>query len=376
MTDDGSAQVSRRGVLFGSAAAVLVPGVAARLAAGLGTGAAAGLAAAPAAARSATPAAREIPAHPLPVPDTVSPEMEPVVGADLPANWSYVPDGAEAWRKMQQASTEGAGPILDEIRQKLGVTVTQREIAGVPCFVSMPNTLPERNRGRMLMHLHGGGYVLFPGLVGAGEGMMMAGYGGFPVVSVDYRMSPDHPFPAPLEDAIAVWTALLAEHDPKRMAIFGTSAGGGLTLATALQARAKGLALPAAMGLGSPWVDLEQRGDSVFANAMVDNALVSWIGWVGAAARLYAGANDIRDPLIAPIYGDFAGLPPAIVTSGTRDLFLSDAVRTHRKLRQAGIEAALQVFEAQSHAQFLTPFAPETEDAFGEIAAFFDRHLA
>lgn len=376
MTDDGSAQVSRRGVLFGSAAAVLVPGVAARLAAGLGTGAAAGLAAAPAAARSGTPAAREIPAHPLPVPDTVSPEMEPVVGADLPANWSYVPDGAEAWRKMQQASTEGAGPILDEIREKLGVTVTQREIAGVPCFVSMPNTLPERNRGRMLMHLHGGGYVLFPGLIGAGEGMMMAGYGGFPVVSVDYRMSPDHPFPAPLEDAIAVWTALLAEHDAERMAIFGTSAGGGLTLATALQARAKGLALPAAMGLGSPWVDLEQRGDSVFANAMVDNALVSWIGWVGAAARLYAGANDIRDPLIAPIYGDFAGLPPAIVTSGTRDLFLSDAVRTHRKLRQAGIEAALQVFEAQSHAQFLTPFAPETEDAFGEIAAFFDRHLA
>lgn len=376
MTDDGSAQVSRRGVLFGSAAAVLVPGVAARLAAGLGTGAAAGLAAAPAAARSGTPAAREIPAHPLPVPDTVSPEMEPVVGADLPANWSYVPDGAEAWRKMQQASTEGAGPILDEIREKLGVTVTQREIAGVPCFVSMPNTLPERNRGRMLMHLHGGGYVLFPGLIGAGEGMMMAGYGGFPVVSVDYRMSPDHPFPAPLEDAIAVWTALLAEHDAERMAIFGTSAGGGLTLATALQARAKGLALPAAMGLGSPWVDLEQRGDFVFANAMVDNALVSWIGWVGAAARLYAGANDIRDPLIAPIYGDFAGLPPAIVTSGTRDLFLSDAVRTHRKLRQAGIEAALQVFEAQSHAQFLTPFAPETEDAFGEIAAFFDRHLA
>ena len=376
MTDDGSAQVSRRGVLFGSAAAVLVPGVAARMAAGLTTGAAAGLAAAPAAARSGTPTAREIPAHPLPLPDTVSAEMEPVVGADLPANWSYVPDSAEAWRKMQQASTEGAGPILEEIQQKLGVTVTPREIAGVPCFVSMPNTLIERNRDRMLMHLHGGGYVLFPGLVGAGEGMMMAGYGEFPVVSVDYRMSPDHPFPAPLEDAIAVWTALLAEHDPKRMAIFGTSAGGGLTLATALQARAKGLALPAAMGLGSPWVDLEQRGDSVFANAMVDNALVSWVGWVGAAATLYAGANDIRDPLISPIYGDFAGLPPAIVTSGTRDLFLSDAVRTHRKLRKAGIEAALQVFEAQSHAQFLTPFAPETEDAFGEIAAFFHRHLA
>ena len=376
MTDDSPTKVSRRGVLFGSAAAVLVPGVAARIASGLGASATVGLAAVPAAARNASPAPREVPAHPLPVPDTVSAEMEPVVAADLPANWSYVPDSAAAWRQMQQASTEGAGPILDDIRLKLGVTVQPRRIGGVPCFVSMPNDLPEANRNRMLMHLHGGGYVLFPGLVGAGEGMMMAGYGRFPVVSVDYRMAPDHPVPAPLDDAMAVWTALLAEHAADRMAIFGTSAGGGLTLATVLRARAEGLALPAAMGLGSPWVDLEQRGDSVFANAMLDNALVSWTGWVGAAAALYAGTHDIRDPLISPIHGDFAGLPPAIVTSGTRDLFLSDAVRSHRKLRRAGIEAALQVFEAQSHAQFLTPFAPETEEAFGEIAAFFDRHVA
>ncbi len=355
--------MSRRGVLIGSAAAFLVPAL------GLGAGA-------PVLARTGTPGVRDIPARPLPVPDTVSPAMTPVVAADLPPGWATVPESPAAWRAMAAASAEGAGPVLDAIQARLGVTVTRRQIGGVPCFVSMPNDLPEANRNRMLMHLHGGGYVLFPGLVGAGEGMMMAGYGGFPVVSVDYRMAPDHPFPAPLDDAIAVWTALLAEHDPTRMAIFGTSAGGGLTLATALRARAGGLALPAAMGLGSPWVDLEQRGDSVFANAMVDNALVSWTGWVGAAATLYAGTNDIRNPLISPIHGDFAGLPPAIVTSGTRDLLLSDAVRTHRKLRQAGIEAALQVFEAQSHAQFLTPFAPETEEAFGEIAAFFDRHLA
>jgi acetyl esterase/lipase len=160
------------------------------------------------------------------------------------------------------------------------------------------------------------------------------------------------------------------------MAIFGTSAGGGLTLATVLRARAEGTPLPAAIGPGSPWSDLTGDGDSAAANEFVDNVLVSNTGWAGAAGRLYAGSYDVRDPLISPIFGDFTGFPPAILTTGTRDLFLSDTVRTHRKLRQSGVEAYLQVFEAQSHAQFLTPFIDETEEAFGEIARFFDAHLA
>ncbi len=112
------------------------------------------------------------------------------------------------------------------------------------------------------------------------------------------------------------------------------------------------------------------------ANAFVDNALVSRSGWVGGAVSLYAGEHDRRDPMLSPIFGDFAGFPPAILTSGTRDLILSDTVRTHRKLRQARVKAALQIFEGESHAQFLTPFVPETEEAFGEIARFFDEYLA
>jgi acetyl esterase/lipase len=103
---------------------------------------------------------------------------------------------------------------------------------------------------------------------------------------------------------------------------------------------------------------------------------VSNTGWIGGAAPLYAGGRDLRDPLISPIYGDFRGLPPAILTSGTRDLLLSDTVRAHRKLQQAGVPAALQIFEAMSHAQFLEPGVPETTEAFGEIGAFFDQHLA
>jgi acetyl esterase/lipase len=136
------------------------------------------------------------------------------------------------------------------------------------------------------------------------------------------------------------------------------------------------LPLPAAIAPGTPWVDLTGDGDSIHANAFVDNVIVTSTGWVGAAAKLYAAGHDLRDPLLSPIFGDFNGFPPAILTSGTRDLFLSDTVRAHRKLRNAGVKAILQVFEAQSHTQFLTPFVPETEEALGEIARFFDAHLA
>jgi acetyl esterase/lipase len=206
--------------------------------------------------------------------------------------------------------------------------------------------------------------------------MMMDGYGRFRVISVDYRMSPDFPFPAPLDDATAVWRALVQQNDPRRMAIFGSSAGGALTLSLLLRAKAEGLPLPAAIAPGTPWADLAALGDTIAANAFVDNVLVSNTGWAGAAARLYAAGRDLSDPLLSPIHGDFRGFPPAILTSGTRDLLLSDTVRVHRNLRRAGVEAALQVFEGQSHAQFLASFVPETEEAFGEIAGFLGRHLA
>ncbi len=354
---------SRRGLMFGSAALLFAPMLLTQAGAAL--------------ARTAAPiGAREIPAHLLPVPDTVSEAMRAVVGAPLPAGWDKVPANAAEWRALAKASGEGAGPVLAMIREKLGVKLETATIGGVPVFISTPDPLPAANRDRLLVHFHGGGYALFPGEVGAGEGMMMAGYGRFRVVSVDYRMAPDFPFPAALDDAIAVWKALLAEHEPRRMAMFGTSAGGGLTLATVMRARAEGLPLPAAIAPGSPWVDLAGAGDTIHANQFTDNSLVSFDGWVGAAARIYAGKESLANPLISPIHGDFTGLPPAILTSGTRDLLLSDTVRTHRRLRQAGIDAALQVFEAQSHAQFLTPFTPETEEAFGEIAAFLGRHLA
>ncbi len=319
---------------------------------------------------------RALPARALPVPNTVSPALQAVIAAPYPPGWDVVPQTAAAWKALAAQSAASVAPQIADIRQRLGISVEPSEIAGVKVFVVTPSDLPPQNSDRLLVHLHGGGYVLFPGEAGAGEAMLMAAYGRFRIISVDYRMAPDFPFPAALDDAMAVWQALLKDHDPRRMGIFGTSAGGGLTLAVILRAQALGLPLPAAIAPGAPWVDLTGAGDSLMANAYVDNVLVTNTGWAGAAATLYAGGHDLRDPLVSPIYGDLRGCPPAILTSGTRDLFLSDTVRAHRKLRQAGVDAALQVFEGQSHAQYLSPFVPETQEALDEIGQFLAARLA
>jgi acetyl esterase/lipase len=118
------------------------------------------------------------------------------------------------------------------------------------------------------------------------------------------------------------------------MAIFGTSTGGGMTLAMILRAKQENLPLPAAIAPGTPWSDLTETGDTYKTNEWLDNVLVSYDGYLVHAAKLYANGSDMKDPQLSPIYGDFTGVPPAILTSGTRDLFLSLTVLTHRKLRR------------------------------------------
>jgi acetyl esterase/lipase len=160
------------------------------------------------------------------------------------------------------------------------------------------------------------------------------------------------------------------------MAIFGTSTGGAMTLAMVLRARDEKLPKPAAIAPGTPWSDIDKLGDTYASNEWVDNVLVTWDGWLGRAAKLYANGTDLKTPYISPIYGDFKGFPPTILTSGTRDLFLSNTVRTHRKLRRAGVIADLNVYEGQSHAQYQFNInVPETREAFTDIAKFFDRYL-
>ena len=232
------------------------------------------------------------------------------------------------------------------------------------------------NRSRVFLHFHGGAYVLNPGEAGTREGILMAGFGRGKVISVDYRTAPDHPYPAALDDCVAVYRELLNSVPAKNIGVVGTSTGGGLALALVLRAKQEGLPLPGALAPGSPWSDLTKTGDTFYTNDLVDNFQVSYDGYLADAAKVYANGRDLKDPMLSPIYGDLSGFPPTILTSGTRDLFLSLTVRTHRKLRQAGVIAELQVFEAISHAQYsVNAGAPETKEAFEEIARFFDAHL-
>jgi acetyl esterase/lipase len=143
-----------------------------------------------------------------------------------------------------------------------------------------------------------------------------------------------------------------------------------------LRAKKENLALPAAIGSGTPMSDLTNAGDSFHTNAMLDNILVAPNSGCDAGARMYANGHDLKDPMLSPVYGDMTGFPPTILTTGTRDLLLSSTVRVHRKLRQAGVEAVLQVYEGQSHAHYMRDAsAPESREAFEEIARFFDKHL-
>jgi acetyl esterase/lipase len=175
---------------------------------------------------------------------------------------------------------------------------------------------------------------------------------------------------------VAVWGKLARTVNPANLAVFGSSSGGNLSLALIERAKQEGLPLPAAIAAGSLAADLTKTGDSLFTNEFVDNVWVSYSRMQEASHLLYANGRDLKDPMLSPVYGDFHGFLPAILLSGTRDLFLSTTVRVHRRLRQAGVEAQLVVFEGQSHTQYLIdPSAPETRDAFEEIAAFFDSHL-
>jgi epsilon-lactone hydrolase len=342
---------------------------------GLAAIAALGLAAAPAAGAQGL-APREVPAKSLPVPATVSPQMQKIIAAPLRAGWDTIPQTPEAWQASVKANAAATLAALPGLRERLHVKVEPAVIGGVKAYIVTPDVIPPRNRNRLIIQVHGGCYVYNPGEAATPEAIMMAGFGHFKVISVDYRMPPEAYFPAALDDSVAVWKAALKMAKPKNMAIMGTSAGGALTLEMILRAKQEGLPLPAAIAPGTPMSDVTGAGDSFRTNELVDNVLVSPNGFCQGAAAFYAHGHDMGDPLLSPVYGDMHGFPPAILTTGTRDLLLSNTVRVHRKLREAGVEASLQVYEGVAHAEYMRDdTAPETREAFSEIAAFFDNHL-
>jgi len=323
-----------------------------------------------------TPAPREVPAKSVPVPTTVSPQMQAIIGQPLRTNWDKPPTTSEGWKQLADTIATTVAPQIPAMSERMDVKIEASTLNGVRIYTVTPNKIPPENRHRIAIHVHGGCYVLNPREAALPEAIFMAGFGHMKVISVDYRMPPEAFYPAALDDAMTVYKAVIKKYKPKNVAVFGSSAGGALTLEMMLRAKQEKLPMPGAIAPGTPMSDVTKQGDTFKTNAMVDNVLVSPDGFCDAATLFYANGHDLKDPMLSPVYGDVKGFPPTILTSGTRDLLLSNTVRMHRALRQAGTEAVLQVFEGQSHAQYYRDDrVPEVKEAFGEISTFFNKHL-
>lgn len=320
---------------------------------------------------------RIVPGRVIPVPDSVSPAFQQAIAMPYRnSEWLLDAPDAAGWRAAIAGLADHSIPQIDKVIDKLGVAVEATTIDGVSAFVVTPPQIAPRNADRLLVNTHGGGYLFNPGRASLLEPAVIAATCGVKVIEVDYRLPPDHPFPAASDDALAVWKAAVQMVPPANVGLCGGSSGGGLALSTVLRAKQEGVALPGAVAVQTPWCDLARVGDSLKVHEWVDNVLVTYDAVATRGARLYAGDADIADPLLSPLRGDVTGFPPTMLISGTRDLILSQSVLFHRKLRNAGVEADLHLVEGASHfSYFVEPFAAESQDIFAEMARFWDKHL-
>jgi len=259
---------------------------------------------------------------------------------------------------------------LDEMARRgihlpKGVTVRTVQAGGVHAeWIEPAAASPQR----VILYLHGGGYCICSLDTHRGLAARLALAGGSRLLLLDYRLAPEHPFPAALEDALTAYRWLLAEGvSPARIAIAGDSAGGGLTLATAVSLREGGDPLPAALALISPWSDLTFSGDTIRTLADVDPVL-KVDGKV--LVDYYAGQHDPADPLISPLFADLRGLPPLFIQVGSDEILLSDSTRLAEKARLAGVDITLEVWKGMWHVfQVFAPYVPEAQKAIDQIAA-------
>jgi len=259
-----------------------------------------------------------------------------------------------------RASGEGFGEMTGEPD---GINWQDEEVAGVPCRWAVPDGGAD---DRVLQYVHGGGYVL-----GSLDGYRkftghLANSIGCRVLSVDYRLAPEHPHPAAVDDSSAVYRALLGDFAPDHLAISGDSAGGGLTMSTIVKLRDDGTPQPAGAVPLSPWVDLEGTGESMQAKADVD--LIVGAEGLKQMADMFLAGQDHRDPLAAPLHADMTGLCPIYVQVGGDETLLNDATRLATKAAAAGVEVRLDAFPEMQHVfQMAAGNVPESDDAVARI---------
>jgi monoterpene epsilon-lactone hydrolase len=314
----------------------------------------------------------QLPARAIPVPTSLSPEAQAIVAlGPLDAGGEYPPlDDLDAWRHMVAEKDARVLALIGERAGDFPGESTEIDVDGIRAYEFIPTRWPADD-DRVLLEVHGGGFIAGGGELCRLMSSAPARRAGVRTVAVDYRMPPDHPYPAPLDDCVGVYRHLVKVHGPEHVIVSGVSAGGNLAAALVLRARDEGLPLPAAVVLGTPEADLTESGDTFATNLGLDNLLLRSLM---PANLLYAGDHDLAHPYLSPLFADFTkGFPPTLLTSGTRDLFLSNAVRLHRALRSAGVEAELHVTEAGGHGGFLGQ-APEDAAIGVEIEGFMGRH--
>ena len=305
----------------------------------------------------------------VPMPSTISPEAQKWLASLAhstpgPGNLAERRKRTDEWRVKQSA----------EARRLFTVNVESTTTAGVPTDILTPLETPASNRDLVLINLHGGGFNSDSG--SQIEGVPIANLAKIKVVSVYYRLAPENPFPAAVDDVVAVYKDLLKTYKPHNVGIFGTSAGAILTGEVAVRLKQLNLPLPAALGLFSTLADYSRPADS--------QQLFTLNGFPGALepqdpnrpiGEEYAGNTDRKDPVLSPIFADLKGMPPTLLVSSTRDLLLSDTALFHRALLRAGVDAQLVVFEALPHAFWYHFQLPETTEALNIMSKFFNEKV-
>ena len=255
------------------------------------------------------------------------------------------------------------------------VNIASSEIAGVPVRIVTPiDPIPADKVDHVLINLHGGGFTTDSGSLT--ESIPIANLTQTKVVAVLYRLAPENPFPAAVDDSVAVYKELLRTYKPQHIAIYGASAGGILTGEVAVKIKQLGLPLPGALGIFTGSGDFSRLGDTT--------AIYSVIGLSGSESTEegvqwfsdYVGSANPKDPVLSPLYADLHGMPPTLFLTSTRDMMLSGTAILHRAFLRAGVDAQLVAFEALTHGFWYEANLPEIQEADEMIARFFDAHLA
>lgn len=304
----------------------------------------------------------------VPVPDTVSVPAQLWLGRAEPDQGP--PETLAERRSRTDTWAAGAAKAWSRLCPN---QLVEDKIAGVPVRIVTPDGMPEANKNKVLLDLHGGGFDSDSGSYT--ESIPIAGYSKIKVVAVLYRLAPEHPFPAAVDDSVAVYKELLKTYKPEHIVIYGTSAGAILTAEVAVKIKQLGLPQPAALGIFSGMGDFARNGDSI--------ALYGLRGFsghlnppgTGPHDPHYVSTTDPKDPVLSPIYADLHGLPPSLFITSERDLLLSGTVNLHRAFLNAGVDARLEVFDGLPHAFWYDPLLPEAIEANHVMADFFVKHL-